>query len=205
MGEVDPVSPTVLSSFCSCYWWQWEGLKLVLHHAHGCIELHQLRHHCRVGTVQYWICLCQILNIVTLGILSLYNCMQWIYCIMMIFWWRGRQYTINVLNHRGVIPLSCSGDRLTLLSVVLVEKYIESWPNIEVVLLLTPVSDFIIEGCSLCQKGNPFWHHHGVDNFLPSWSCKSAPLSWLVYEAGEELWGVISPHHIHGLFLKVNF
>ena len=41
---------------------------------------------------------------------------------MMIFWWGGRHYTVDVLQLHGVAPLYYRGERSTLLSVVLVEN-----------------------------------------------------------------------------------
>ena len=78
-----------------------------------------------------------------------------------------RQYTIYVMHHCGVNPFSYGGDWLPLIYVWAVGKYLEGCPRLEVGGLLMPFSDVIVESFRLCNKGNTFWHHHGIGNRLP--------------------------------------
>ena len=176
MEEVATVVPAAILLSCFCCWWLWEGLELGLNCAHVCSDFYQLRHHCIVEAGKDCILLFQSIHIVPLVINSLCDCLQWLDCFKMLFWWGGGQPYIHIyIALLRWNPLSWCCDLSLLLSVGLVEKY-WMFPTLEVVWLSTPLSYIIVKSCGLCQKGNHFWHHHGVRNCLPSWSYKWRPL-----------------------------
>ena len=78
-------------------------------------------------------------------------------------------------------------------------------PYLLVVGLAYPISDVFVEHCPLCQKGDPFVHHHGIRNCLTSCSLKFSPLFQLFYQSIKGFRRVVAPHHFYGIFLEVDF
>ena len=71
--------------------------------------------------------------------------------------------------------------------------------------LASPLSYVLIELVSLCQKGDPFRHYHGVGNRMLYCSRKLSPLLQLFNKLGKWFRGVIRPHHLHHIVFQVNF
>ena len=65
--------------------------------------------------------------------------------------------------------------------------------------------DVLVEHRRLCQKGDTFWHHHGIRNFLPPCSLKFSPLFQFFDQSGKRYRRVIGPHNIYGIFFQVDF
>ena len=102
------------------------------------------------------------------------NRIQVLYRLVMLFW-RGWRYTIDVLYRLCVSPLACGGgDRSPLFTIISAEKYIESGS----------LSDILFKDGRLCQKGDPFVNHHRVVNCLTSRTCKFSPLFQFIDKTG---------------------
>ena len=127
-----------------------------------------------------------------------------IYQLMMLF---GRRvwYTVYVLHRRGVPSFSCGSYRSSLLSMCSMEKQLVLCPRLLVGGLKSPLSDIVVENLRLRQKGDPFGHHHGVGDRLPSFSHDFSPLFQLCYQSGKGFHGVLGTHHLHYILLEVAF
>ena len=117
----------------------------------------------------------------------------------------GGWYTIYVLHRRGVPYFSWGCYRSFMLSMCSVEKQLVLRPRVLVGGLTSPLSDVVVENIRLRQKGDPFGHHHGVGDRLPSFSREFSPLFQLFYQSGKGFRGVIGPHHLHCILLEVDF
>ena len=69
----------------------------------------------------------------------------------------------------------------------------------------SPLFDVIVEHPHPCQKGDPFGHHHGVVDCLASCSRKFSTLFQLFNQSGKGFRGVVGPHHLDCILIKVNF
>ena len=205
MGENNPATQGVPLLFSSRCWWWWEGVDLGLNCSHGYSELHQLYHHWIVVTGQDFIFLCQSLHLIPLDFQTYFYCIHWLYFLMILFCWVGWWYTLDVLHRFRLAPFTWGGDRSSLLSKGLMVKYLECWPSLDFGCLLLTFYYIIVEGCSLSLKCDPFWRHDGAYNCLTSWSFKLPTLFEFSNNTGEGFWEVIPPHHLHGIFLEIDF
>ena len=98
--------------------------------------------------------------------------------------WRGWWYIIDFLYRRYVSSFACGGDQSPLFIMVLVGNSIESGPCLEVGGFPSPLSDILIKGGCICQKGDPFENHHHVINSLPSCMHKVSLLLQFLYQTG---------------------
>ena len=164
----------------------------------------QLWHYRWVGASKYCIGLYQSFQILALCLHELYGGVYVIYCLM-IWLWRGRQYTIYVLHCHNVTSFSCGCYHSSLLSMCSVEEHLVVCPRLLVSGMTSPLSDVFVENTCLCQKYDPFEHHHSVGDRLPSWSHKLSPLLQLFYQLGNGFRGVVGPYHLHCILLEVDF
>ena len=115
MSKISPTYPTVklflVPWWVSCCRWPFFELRLndIRFHSH----LFQFYHDRWDGTGKDCISLCQSFKFVPLHMNSLYYSVQVINHLVMLFW-RGWRYTIDVLYRRCLSPLSCGGDRSLL-------------------------------------------------------------------------------------------
>ena len=177
MSKISPTAPTVKITLGTCWvhCCQWKCLDLRWHGIHYHIHLCQLCHDCWFGTGKDCIGLCQYFQIVTLHLHSLDDSVKIVYSLVVPFWW-GWRYTVDIFYCSRVYPLSYNGDCSPLLLMITEEKCFGSGPFIEVGGLMSPLSDFLIEGVCMCQKGDPFGYHNPVGNRLPSRRRKWSPL-----------------------------
>ena len=66
-----------------------------------------------------------------------------------------------------------------------------------------PLSDVVVEHPRLCQKIDPFVHHHDVRDCLASCSSEFNPLFEIFNLWGKALHRIIVPHHINCVILEV--
>ena len=123
---------------------------------------------------------------------------------------RGNLLVGLLLHRRFSVPLWCTPLSLRWLPLffdicALCGKNLEVCARLEFGGFLEPFPDILVECFYLCQRGDTFWHHHVVGNYLPSYSCKLSPLIDLVNEVGKRFCGVIGPHHLELFFSEVNF
>ena len=155
---VTPETPAVVISLWPCLvcWRRWYHLQLHLTVVHGHSHLFQLRHYRCVWSVKYCIDLCQSLQIVALHLHSLDYIANVVNRLVILFW-RVRRYTKNILYHCGVSPFSFGCYSFPILVMGSVKETPEVRPCLMVSGLTSPLSDFLIKHCRLCQKGDPFW------------------------------------------------
>ena len=115
------------------------------------------------------------------------------------------QYSVYVLQRCGVTHFSCGGHCFPLLSLFLVEEKLKGFPRLEFGWLSAPFPNVVVESCPLCQKGDPFWHHHVVGNSLPSWSCKFPPLFVFFDETVKGFCIAICSNNLDNVLLEVDF
>ena len=150
-------------------------------HSHLC----QLRRYCCIWAGKYYIGLFHSFQFVALLLHSLDGSMYIFYCLMIILC--GRMwYTINGLDHSGISSFFCGYYRFPLLAMGYLKENIEVWPGLLVGSLTYLLSAVLLGHFRLCQKGDPFGHHNGVSNRLPSCSCKLYPLFQFFNQSGKE-------------------
>ena len=171
VSEISPATPAVelyfwprLVGFCRGGYFY-----LRLHGVHGHSHMCQLCHYRGVFSGKDCIDLCQSFQNVDLCLHPLRYCF-YVFDHLMVLFWRGLWCTLNFLHCRSVPPFSCGCYRYFMLLVCSVEKQFVFCPRLEVGGLSSPLSDFIIENSCLRQKGDSFWHHHGVVYCLASCS-----------------------------------
>ena len=71
--------------------------------------------------------------------------------------------------------------------------------------LMSPLSDVVVENPHLLQKVDPFGHNHGVGYFLTSLYREFSPHFQFFDQLGKGFRGVIGPHCLHCILLKVDF
>ena len=81
---------------------------------------------------------------------------------LVMFFWRGWQYTLDILHHLCVSLFSCMCDCSTLLVVGLAEEPIVVGPCFEVSGLESSLSYIIVKHGYLSQKCDLFRNHHRV-------------------------------------------
>ena len=119
-------------------------------------------------------------------------------------------FLVGLLVHRRYyVPPQFTPSSLWLLQLFLilvcsVKERFGYFPFLELSGFSVPLWNVFVKSICLRQKGDPFQYHHCISNSLPSWSCKLLPLFELVDEADEGLFGVVWPHHIDCVFLKVD-
>ena len=123
---------------------------------------------------------------------------------MMLFWRGGGGCTIYVLYRCGVPSFSCGCYCSSLLLVCSVEEQLVFFPRLLVRGMTSPLTDVVVEKPRLSQKGDPFGHHHVIRDGLYSCSRKFSPLLQLFFQLGKGFCGVVGPHNIHCILLKVN-
>ena len=67
-----------------------------------------------------------------------------------------------------------------------------------------PISDVVVEHPCMCQKGDTFGYHHGIGDYLASCLRKFPPLFKLFNQSVKGLQGVLGPHQIDCVLLKVD-
>ena len=177
MSIISPKYPTVKLPLGPCWvrCCRWQCLELRLHGVHFYNNIYKVCHDCWFGTGKVCIGLCQYFQIVTMCMHSLDDSVQVVYVLVVLFWW-GCRYTLDILYHRCVPPFSFSGDHSTMISMISVEKGLESGPCLDVGGLPSPLFDVLVEGDYLFQKCDIFVHHHCVVNRLPSCTRELSPL-----------------------------
>ena len=87
-----------------------------------------------------------------------------------------------------------------MLAMGFVKENIEVRPCLMVGGLKSPLYDVLVGHCRMFQEGDPFLHHHGISNRLPSLLRELSPLFQLFDKSGYWFRGVVSTHHLHGIF-----
>ena len=165
----------------------------------------QLCHYRKAWTGKDCIGLLQSFQLIALCLHSLHNCLN-VFCHLMVLFWSGRWFTIDVLHCRGVPPpFPCGFYWYFLLSVRSVKEQFLFRPRLEFGGLSSQLSDVVVKKKRLRQKGDSFWHHHGVRYCLSSWSRELSPLFQLFNQSGKGFRGVVWFHHLDWIFLEVDF
>ena len=99
--------------------------------------------------------MCQSLQLIALRLNSLYYSVNVVDRLVMLFW-RGMRYTINVLYCRSLSPFSHGVYRFTLIVMGFVKEDIEVYPCLLVDGLTSPLYDVLVEHLRMCHKGDPF-------------------------------------------------
>ena len=162
----------------------------------------QLCHSFRVWYGKDCIDLCQYFQLVALCLHPLQDRLDVFYCLMVLFW-RGGWCTVYFLHRCGAPPffavvtaLFCSRcDRW---------KKLVLFPRLEFRRLSSPLADVVVKKTRLCQKGDPFGHHHGIEDCLASCSREFSLLFQLFNQSVKGFRGVVGPHHIDCILLEVD-
>ena len=177
MSKISPADTTLVLYLGSCWvsFWKWQYLQLLLHGIHCHIHLWQFFHGCWVGTCKDWIGLCRSFLLVTVCLNSLCGGVKFINHLVVLFWW-GWGYTIDILYRRFLSPLSWVVDRSPLFLMISMEKGLEPGPFFEVSGFSSALFNVFVVCICLFQKGDPLGHHRIVGNRLPYCICKFSHL-----------------------------
>ena len=87
----------------------------------------------------------------------------------------------------------------------LVEESLLVFPCILVGGLVYQIYYVLVVHVRLCQKGDPFKHHHDIGSHLLSCSRECFPLFLFFDQSVKGFHGVVRPHHLHLILFWVDF